>query len=223
MYSSMFTPIYNTLSKLKLWMMGGYNAEKYWSERHNRYGLDLRGVGNKSISKEKNEREYSEAKEIILSICIQNKINFDTISVLDVGCGNGFYANLMQEMGCVNYRGIDITDTLFPELKERFPKYHFRKLDITKNRLSRSYDLILMIDVTQHITSEKHFRYALKNVKEHMKENSLFIVTSWLDKNIRNSFYEKSRTLKSYKQIFQSNLFSKQIKFRDKYVFFIFG
>jgi len=129
----------------------------------------------------------------------------------------------LQEMGCVSYRGIDITDGLFPSLREKFPEYRFDKLDITKVKLASKYDLILMIDVTQHITSDAKFRYALKNIKKSLNRNSLFIVTSWLDKYKKNSFYEKSRTLENYKEVFHSYNISESIKFRDKFIFSITG
>jgi hypothetical protein len=78
-----------------------------------------------------------------------------------------------------------------------------------------------MIDVTQHITSKIKFEFALKNIRAHMKENSMFIVTSFLEEKLKNSFYEKSRSIDSYKQIFNTEFFSEPEKFRDKYIFYI--
>ena len=63
----------------------------------------------------------------------------------------------MLERGANHYLGIDITDKLFEQLRETLPTAEFRQLDITSQRLDGLYDLITMIDVTQHIVSEKQF------------------------------------------------------------------
>jgi len=213
----------NYLSEIKLTLQGGYNAKKYWENRHSKFGLDLRGVGNKSLTVEENQRQYREAGDTFLSLCKYNQIEFQNLAIIDIGCGNGYYTQIFKDMGCSDYTGIDITDVLFPELKKRFPNYKFKKCDITKEKLSKKYDLIIMIDVSQHITAKTKFQFAMNNVKNHMSENGFFIVTSFLEKKRKNSFYEKSRGLDSYKLIFNTNIFCDPKKFRDKYIFVIEG
>jgi 2-polyprenyl-3-methyl-5-hydroxy-6-metoxy-1,4-benzoquinol methylase len=211
--------IRNSFSKIKLDIQGGYNAKKYWEVRHKKYGFDPKGVGNKSLSNKENALQYHEARKIFLAICEKNSIDFSRISVLDIGCGSGFYTKILWDKGCVDYTGIDITDVLFNGLKERFPHYRFKQLDITKKQLQDLYDLIIMIDVSQHITYEKKFKFAMQNVKEHLKRSGLFIVTSWLNKTAKKSFYEKSRSIEIYKNCFKTENFSDPIKFRDKFIF----
>ena len=81
------------------------------------------------------------------------------------------------------------------------------------------YNLVIMIYVTQHITNEKKFNYAMQNIKNHLKQNGLFIVTSWLDDKKVDSFYEKSRSIDSYKKWFKGDNVSEPLRFRDKYIF----
>jgi 2-polyprenyl-3-methyl-5-hydroxy-6-metoxy-1,4-benzoquinol methylase len=212
------TAIRNFLSTMKLRLQGGYNAKKYWRDRHTRYGFNMRGVGNKSLSIKKNERQYRQASEIFLSLCNENEVDFKNSIVLDVGCGNGFYTQIFKESGCSDYTGIDITNVLLPELKKRFSNYQFCECDIARQKLTKRYDLIIMIDVTQHITSESKFRFALNNIKDHMRENGLFIVTSFLNKKLKNSYYEKSRDLTAYTRIFSTHVWSEPKRFRDKYI-----
>jgi 2-polyprenyl-3-methyl-5-hydroxy-6-metoxy-1,4-benzoquinol methylase len=209
------------LSGMKFRLQGGYDAKKYWSNRLTKYGFDLRGVGNKSLSNKENQIQYREAGEVFTSLCRNSHIKFQNAAVLDVGCGTGFYARLLNDLGCTDYIGIDITDVLFTDLKKRFPNYQFKTCDITKEKLTKKYNLIIMIDVTQHITTERKLNFALNNIRTHMKANSLLIVTSFLDRHIKNSFYEKSRNLNSYKKIFDTEIFSEPQKFRDKYIFYI--
>lgn len=49
----------------------GYDAAKYWRARHARYGFDLRGVGNASLSSDENSQQYLHAKETFLALCQQ--------------------------------------------------------------------------------------------------------------------------------------------------------
>ena len=209
------------LSKIKFSLQGGYNAKKYWKNRLSEYGFDLRGVGNRSLTDKDNKKQYDKAGEVFISVCQNSHVNIRKSAVLDVGCGTGFYAQLLKNMDCTDYTGIDISDVLLPDLRMRFSDYQFNIWDITKDKLTKSYDLIIMIDVTQHITSERKFKFAMKNIKANMKENSLFITTSFLAKNRKNSFYEKSRDLNAYIEIFDSEIISEPIRFRDKYIFTI--
>jgi SAM-dependent methyltransferase len=213
--------ICNSFFQFKSNIIGSYNAKKYWKERHKKYGFNLKGTGNKNLTDEENALQYQEAQKTFLDICKKNKIDFSKISVLDIGCGSGYYTKIFWEKGCVNYTGVDITNVLFIKLKKQYLCYKFKKLDITKEKLENCYDLIIMIDVSQHITTDKKFKFAMNNVKNSLKKDGLFIVTSWLNKTVKNSFYEKSRSIKSYKECFKSKKFSKPVKFRDKYIFTI--
>jgi SAM-dependent methyltransferase len=209
------------LRVLKLKLSGGYNAKKYWESRHSEYGLDFRGVGNKALSKEENIIQYQQAKKIFCEIIDAGNIKLENANVLDIGCGNGFYANTYQELNVANYTGLDITDALFEQLRHSFPNYNFKKLDVTEKPINGKFDLVSMIDVTQHITNGKKFSFAMQNVKSALKEKGVFIVTSWLDENARDSYYEKSRSLDEYKREFPDFIFSKPISFRDKFIFTI--
>lgn len=198
-----------------------YKADKYWTDRLAKFKFDLRGVGDKGLSHKKNKQMYLEAKEIFLSLCREQNINFNNVRVLDVGCGTGFYARILLEKGIKQYLGVDITDTLFKKLNENFPNFKFSKLDITNQKLNDNFDLIIMIDVTQHITNSTKFSFAMKNIKSCLSENGIFIVTSWLDKNARKSFYEVSRSMEDYKKEMPDYIFSDPIPFRDKFIFSI--
>ena len=198
-----------------------YNAEKYWKNRHKKYGLDMRGVGNNGLTLEKNIEQYEEAKNIFIGLCKSQHIKFKDTKVLDIGCGIGYYSNIFLENGTTDYTGIDITEVMFKELKNKYSHYLFKKLDITKDLCNGKYDLILMIDVTQHIIAIDKFSFAMQNIRTCLSDSGIFIVTSWLDPNIRKEFYEVSRPIEIYKAAFPGYKFSDPIPFRDKYIFTI--
>jgi SAM-dependent methyltransferase len=209
------------LDSLKYWTPGGYRAEKYWGDRLSRYGFDIRGVGHKGLSQGENEEMYAKAKETFLSLCGKEGVDFRNINMLDVGCGIGFYTKIFSENGGKRYLGVDITDTLFGALKRDFPAFQFRKLDISSQGLEGNFDLIIMIDVTQHITNSEKFSLAMQNVRSHLSEKGVFIVTSSLKKRPWQLFHEVLRSMDAYKKEFPGYAFSEPIPFRDKYIFTI--
>lgn len=197
-----------------------YHPQKYWEARHAKYGFDLRGVGNCSLSHEENMRAYLDAKKVLLGLCHQESVNIETSYILDVGYGIGFYAEVFLEAGGKHYIGIDIADRQLNKVRKQFEDFEFRKLDITKQKLDSYFDLILMLDVTQHIVDDLDFSFAMQNISSHLAENGVFIVTSWLsDKTICRTYYEVARPLSRYKKEFPGYYFSKPVLFRDKFIF----
>jgi SAM-dependent methyltransferase len=202
---------------------GGYNAAKYWQDRLTKHRFSIRGVGDQGLSKKKNEKEYLDAADLFKNLCRHEGIIFEDAKVLDIGCGNGFYAGLLAGLGVKEYTGIDITEVLFDDLRERFSGFQFIRKDVTAQEIAGCFDLIIMIDVTQHIISDLGFSYAMQNIKNHMSENGVFILTSYLSKNTRlNPFYVKNRLVSAFEKEFPNYIFSEAQPFRDKY-FFLLG
>ena len=205
----------------RYWAPGGYDVEKYWRHRLHKYGFNLSGVGNINLSHDENKQIYLKAKKVFLSLCYKEGIDFKNIYMLNVGCGTGFYAEIFRENGGKRYLGIDITDILFGKLKQIFPEFQFRKSDISTQELEAQFDLIIMIDVVQHITNDDKFSFAMQNIRSHLSANGIFIVTSWLNDKARHSFYEVSRSMDAFKKEFPSYAFSEPTPFKNKFIFSI--
>jgi SAM-dependent methyltransferase len=209
---------------LRYRLPGGYRSRAYWTSRLGRYGFDLRGVGCDSLSDAENRRMYAQAREQFLTLVGAQGVDLTAARVLDVGCGTGFYADLCAQAGCSRYVGLDITDTLLPELRRRLPAFTFRQLDITEPAQAAQdwggpFDLVLMIDVTQHITQDDRFTRAMQTIRASLAAGAVFIVTSWLDALARRSFFERSRDLAAYQAEFPGYRFSPPQRFRDKFIF----
>lgn len=201
-----------------------YEAELFWRDRLSRHGLDLRGVAFAAFSTAFNKKMYQKAKEVFLSLCRQERVDFKNVRILDIGCGNGFYARVFREKGGKQYLGIDITDVLFPQLKKEFPDFRFKKLDITTQEMVEEgkFDLVIMLDVTEHIMTHEKFAFAMENVKSSLREKGVFIVTSNLtDKPQRRSFSNIARPMSAYREAFPGYMFSEPVPFRDKFIFSI--
>ncbi|MFI4910822.1 MAG: class I SAM-dependent methyltransferase [Sedimentisphaeraceae bacterium JB056] len=209
--------------KIKRIIKNRYNPEKYWENRHRKYSDNsLKGVGHIKKTEEANIIDYNNAANVFLELCKENNIDFSNKSVLEIGCGNGFYTNIVHQHGCKDYIGIDIAEYPLKKLENKFCSYHFKKLDITKRKLNQRFDLIIMIDVTQHITKDKLFVAAMENIQEMLSDKATFIVTEWLSEaKKQRQYYEVERPLEYYQNCFKGFKISNPKKFRDKYIFSI--
>jgi SAM-dependent methyltransferase len=191
----------------------------YWHDRLSRHQLSLRGVGDEGLTEEDNDEEYRQAANTFKILCNRSLAAFDKLSVLDIGCGNGFYAGVLAELGVGDYTGVDVTDVLFSELRAQFPRFKFMKSDIGTSQLEGKFDLILMIDVAEHIVNDTAFACAMQNVKHCLSEHGVFIVTASLPgKPWTHSFYVKYRPVGVFQTIFRDYIFGEPLPFRDKYI-----
>ena len=145
--------------------MNDYKAVNYWNYRHERLGFNLHGVGDISKTHEENAILLNEGARVFLEVCEKANVNFSNPEVLDTGCGTGHFAEVLKNKGVRKYRGIDIVDTLFKELKVKFPEYEFDRLDVSCQKIQGKYNLTLAMDVLQHIVNEEKFHFAINNIK----------------------------------------------------------
>ncbi len=210
------------LERWKYARNGGYRSETYWHDRLSKYGLDKRGVGIWTRTQAENEAMYEQARAVFIDFCHQHDISFKDKCVLEIGCGTGFYTDIVRGLGCADYTGLDITDALFPTLRDRFPGFEFVQQDITTTAPSGTFDAIVMIDVTQHIVDDDKFRRAMSNVASHLDTNGVFVVTSFLSTaREQNTFYHVRRPIENYKECFAGAEFLPPVPFRDKFLFAI--
>jgi SAM-dependent methyltransferase len=166
-----------------------YSADKYWQDRFTKYGLSFKGAGHEGLSEEENKKVYKQAQDIFIDLCKKESLHFNNISVLEIGCGSGFYTKFLLDLGVRDYTGVDITDVLFPELKKKFPEFKFVKKDITKDKIEGKFDLIVMIDVIQHIVNEDNLSSALENVRGSLEDDGIFIISPVNKKSKKHLFY----------------------------------
>lgn len=193
---------------------GEYHADKYWRDRFSKYGMSLKSVGDEGLSEEQNAVMYRQAANTFLAICRQENVDFPKVRVLEIGCGNGFYTQLLQEQGVRDYVGLDITDVFFPELTKRFPGYTFIRGDVTIDRIAGKFDLILMIDVIEHIVGNQALEQAMSNVQTALDDDGLFLLAPIVEKGKRSLFYVRFWTQQDIKMRLPDCHFHEPIPFR---------
>jgi 2-polyprenyl-3-methyl-5-hydroxy-6-metoxy-1,4-benzoquinol methylase len=199
----------------------GYRSESYWAKRHGKFQFDPRGVGDLHLTIEENLEQLHTGGRLLLELCREEKVDFPSARILDVGCGTGYYAQLFQQQGCSHYVGIDIVDTLFHGLRLRLPTYEFKVADISRIPLTGTYDLIIMMDVAQHITERERFQFAMENLKAHLSPGGVIIISTIIGENRRLGFYVVERARSEFENIFQGFRISQPVPFITNEIFSI--
>lgn len=207
-----------TIGKIKYGRGKDYDAVRYWHDRFSKYGFSLKAVGPEGLSEEENKKMYMEAARIFMSLCQKEEVDFKNANILEIGVGTGFCTQLLYNCGVTRYTGIDITDVLFPTLRRMFRNFSFIKKDVTTEKIDGKFDLVIMIDVIEHIVNASKLSYAMQNVKQCLSENGVFILAPIREENKRLPFYERSWSLETIKKEFSNYAFSELIPFRDDYI-----
>ena len=197
---------------------GGYDAQRYWGDRHRRYRHSFRGVGDASKSEEQNLHEYVAAVGTIAELLAEVSFNPTGKSCLDIGCGNGFWTGILKAWGISAYTGVDITDALFDLLRNRFPDFRFISGSLPALPLEPGYQLITMIDVTQHITDDTELSRILEHVRALLAPDGVFVVTFWNQSRPQEQFYETFRPFAFYTASLEGLAHTAPRPFRDKFV-----
>lgn len=192
-----------------------YDAAKYWGNRFRKHGNSLIGVGDEGMSEEANRRMYEEAAQIFQRVVQKWYPRLDDARVLEVGCGSGFYTAILEKLGVKNYTGMDITDVLFPEFLGKFPKYKFVKGDVTSRPIQGQFDLIVMIDVIEHIVDRSKFSSAMRHIRNALADGGMFIVAPLFERQQRHLFHVCFWALRDIQNEFQQYVFSDPIPFRN--------
>lgn len=202
------------VAPLKYGRAGDYDAARYWENRFRKYGPGLRSVGDEGLDEEANARMYSEAGNRLIAVCRDAGVDFGSARVLEVGCGNGYYAGLLLECGVTDYLGLDITDVLFPNLRQRFSAYRFQQGDVTESVPQHGFDLALVIDVIEHIVTRDKFRAAMANIKASVRKGGLIIIAPVVPRGGRSLFYVRFWTAQDILAEFEGFETMAQVPFR---------
>ncbi|HYB74036.1 MAG TPA: methyltransferase domain-containing protein [Candidatus Sulfotelmatobacter sp.] len=76
-------------------------------------------------------------------------------SLLDTGCGNGVtLRHLLADVPIPEVHGADLSPEAVAQAARAIPEGSFRRLDIVREHLDRTFDLVLCCDVLEHIEDD---------------------------------------------------------------------
>lgn len=170
----------------------GYDAQRFWSDRFSKYSTNLRGSGDEGLSETQNQLIYERAGATLIDTINRAGVDLATADVLDVGCGPGFFTELLRSNGSTSYTGVDITDALFADLRTRFPDYRFVQKDVTSDPLDGVFDLVMMIDVAEHIVDTEAFDRCVANLAGAVAQGGTLLIGPMLDRSGQHLFYVRN-------------------------------
>lgn len=101
----------------------------------------------------------------------------DNERVLDLGCGNGRYYELLKDS---RYIGVDNSEKLIDIARKRFPRADFRVSEAFNLEFQDNYfDKIYSIAVLHHIPSKELRTRFLEEAKRVLKEKGIIVITVW--------------------------------------------
>jgi 2-polyprenyl-3-methyl-5-hydroxy-6-metoxy-1,4-benzoquinol methylase len=109
-----------------------------------------------SISDKSKSKSFD--KNYFKNFYLKKLPNKKNIKILDIGCGNGKYLNILKEFGFNNLFGIDISKQKIEIAKKSMPTV--KCIDAVKflKKSNQKYDVILIIDVLEHIDLDETFQ-----------------------------------------------------------------
>ena len=162
------------------------------------------GGWNETYLKHYSETHYfpvwSKSIEIIKGI--------DSISILDIGCGVGQFANFVFDNGITSYRGIDFSERAIRIAKIRNDKYrNLFKVDnaYTSDIMDDEYNTVVLFEVLEHLNGDLKLIGRIKG-----GSNIIFSVPNFYSEGHVRWFNSKIDILKRYNSI---------VNIHDFYVF----
>ena len=77
--------------------------------------------------------------------------------ILDLGCGIGYFAKVLYDIGYRNYLGIDFSKDILDLAKKHMPHYEYKQLNLYSpeaKKLMSKYKLFTMIETLEHIDKD---------------------------------------------------------------------
>jgi SAM-dependent methyltransferase len=153
------------------------NARDYWESLHRKdYGLA--SVGYIGVGKPFNAWMYRVRRRVFRDT-IQPVIPVrDDLEILDVGSGTGFYLDRWRELGFRNISGSDVSEMAVQRLQERHPSLDIAQFDIGEESavlLQHQFDVVSIVDVLFHITSDRKYKQAFENLGKLVKPGGFLV------------------------------------------------
>ncbi len=100
--------------------------------------------------------------------------NFNVRSVLECGCGLGYYADWIHKETGIIPKSVDVSETAIAKARELFPRLDFEVADITKDlRQYKEYDCIMFAEIIWYILPDLNSLFEL--MKNEFKGKYLLI------------------------------------------------
>ncbi len=139
--------------------MRGYNVERHYDRIAPAYGRF---------------EEYNPRKQVLIGRQFKDVIGYlNGLSVLDMGCGAGFFSLLAKEMGAGYVLGVDVSQKQIDIARENAAMLHadieFIKADVTALQLDKRFDVVTAGFVFNYTPSREILGKQISVAYDHLK------------------------------------------------------
>lgn len=185
------------------------NQKKFWEKQLNgNYGLH--GTGYLALGRNYNSWMYRVRKSIVSAKLQQLISNIDSIEVLDIGSGSGFYVDIWKQLGVRNVMGCDITSISVNSLRNVYPRADFMQFDLSSNviPIAKQFDLVSAFDVLLNILEDDKYAKAISNIYSLLKPGGLFVFSeNFVHRKSYQNKFQYNRTLSEIHSLLQATGF----------------
>lgn len=209
----------HTIGRLRYARGDSYDAEAYWGDRFRKFGPSLKGPGHEGLNEDDNRVMYEAAGRLFAEYCASEGVSFAGRRVLEIGCGTGYYTDLIARLGPpAAFTGLDVTDANFMDIAGRHPGAHLVKDNAADKAAipgKALYDVIVMIDVIHHVVTDRDFDAIMANVRRWLAPGGSFVITPFADRASKPFFYVRWWTLQELCHRFAAYRMGTPAPFRD--------
>lgn len=190
-------------------MKNNFDSNLYWQKRLKNAGKSLKGVGLRRFDEHGNFLMYKRVKEVLDKIFKNLDIPLKKKKVLDAGAGIGMFTDYYVQKGA-NVTAIDISSDALKILKKKYPTVKTMLTSIERySPKKESFDIVHCFDVVYHITDDKCWEKAIKNLAKSSKKYILIHAYAERWDNFLESRHVKVKRKRSMETIFKEKGFER--------------
>lgn len=154
-----------------------YEPKQYW-ESLLVAEPSLRGVGYPELPERFNCALYEAMRQSAVRALAGAGFTLpDSATVLDVGCGTGFWISFWRRFGADRITGVDLTATAVERLSRDFPELAFVQADVAAGLPGeQTFDVVSVMSVLLHIPDEERFASAIGNIASVVRSGGVVLV-----------------------------------------------
>jgi len=178
-----------------------YDPRSFWEERLSEH-FDLRGTGETGLPLAYNRACYTLRRETLARALADAGFDPRETSVLDVGCGTGFFTAYYLARGA-RVTGLDIAPVSIERLSRRHPGARFLLADVADAPVDGSFDLVNAFDVLYHIVDDARWERALGHLGAAVAPGGLLLVTDTFALGAGLAAHNRMRPLARYAAVLE--------------------
>jgi SAM-dependent methyltransferase len=176
----------------------------FWNARYRRFTLDESGWAGAGDAL--NARIYAcKAAALRASLSAAGWLSADSCTVLDAGCGQGYFASLYRHhYPAWRYVGVDLSAAAVAHLRSHQPAAEFHDGDLStwRDPGSRLFDVVQAIDVLHLILDDDVVEGAMANLAGHLRAGGTLLMTAALpERTVQPGDYLRYRSCAFWKDL----------------------